>query len=172
VVGDGPRRAELQGLAAELGIADRVVFTLTRDDARDLIARSDLLVFSSDWEGLSIAALEAMASGTPVVSTESHGMRSLLGSGAGEVVRGDAEELGRSIAALLRDDRRRAAMGEVGRRLVAEEYSLPVMVQAYADLFEELRARRDAGARRGPGVRRADPVSTAHERDAGGRGAQ
>ena len=43
-------------------------------------------MFSSNWEGLSIAALEALAAGTPVVSTDVAGMRELLGSGAGTIV--------------------------------------------------------------------------------------
>jgi glycosyltransferase involved in cell wall biosynthesis len=64
VVGDGELRAQTEALAAQLGLADAVVFTGIRSDATTIIARSDLLVFSSDWEGLSIAALEALARGS------------------------------------------------------------------------------------------------------------
>jgi glycosyltransferase involved in cell wall biosynthesis len=170
VVGDGKLRADLQALARELGIADKVVFTLARNDARELIAKSDLLVFSSKWEGLSIAALEALACGTPVVSTDAPGMSSLLDTGAGEIVRGGPEELGRAIVALLRDEDRRAAMGHIGRRLVAEEFSLPAMLDSYVRLYDGLvcrRVRRD-----GPlaiSAQRGSDIAARSERDSQGK---
>jgi len=61
IVGDGPRRAEIERRVTDAGIADRVQFTGSRTDAAEIIARAQLLVFSSDSEGLSIAALEALA---------------------------------------------------------------------------------------------------------------
>lgn len=172
VVGDGELLPDVQELAHELGIADRVVFTGFRTDARDIIARADVLVFSSDWEGLSIAALEAMACGTPVVSTESHGMRTLLSSGAGEIVPGHAEPLGRAVVALLRDPARRAAMGAVGRQLAAEQFSLPAMLDNYVRLYEELagrRASRRSGTRIAPSVpAAARGTGRGRKRDSGG----
>ena len=138
VVGDGSLRAELQSTARALCIGDHVVFTGFREDARDIIARADLLVFSSRWEGLSIAALEAIARGTPVVSTPSQGMRVLLGSGAGQVVDGGAEALGRAVLDLLLDDDRRAAMGAEGRRLAAGAFSEAEMLGNYARLYDRM----------------------------------
>lgn len=147
IVGDGSLRAELQQQARDLGIDDVVVFTLYRKDARDIIARSDLLVFSSRWEGLSIAALEALASGTPVVSTPSQGMRVLLECGAGEIVDGSAESLSNSVEALLRDDERRTAMGAEGRRLTAGPFSDAEMLDTYVRLYEELVPRPRSAVR-------------------------
>jgi glycosyltransferase involved in cell wall biosynthesis len=135
VVGDGPRRAELESLAARLGLAGTVAFTGARPDARALIARADVLVFSSAWEGLSIAALEALAAGTPVVSTDVEGMRDLLGGGAGQVVGHDAGELAEAICALLASPERRARMGAAGRALVAERYAPEAMRDAYLGLY-------------------------------------
>src|SRR6185312_11501751 len=79
VVGDGELRAPTEALADRLGLGEAIVFTGIRADAATIIARSDLLVFSSEWEGLSIAALEALARGVPVVSTAVEGTRELLG---------------------------------------------------------------------------------------------
>ena len=84
LVGDGPRRYELEALSHRLGLMNRVEFLGARPDARAIIAASDLLVFSSEWEGLSIAALEALAAGVPVVSTPVEGMRVIQDGGAGE----------------------------------------------------------------------------------------
>lgn len=141
VVGSGPLRDELERLAAELAV-EGVTFTGLRRDAREIIARADLVVFSSDFEGMSLAALEALAAGTPVVATDVAGMRELLGSGAGRVVARDPLALAEAIAELLADDEERARMGAEGRRLIAERFSVEAMVDGYAALYEALLAGR------------------------------
>jgi glycosyltransferase involved in cell wall biosynthesis len=139
VVGDGRLRDALREQAAELGIGHAIRFTGSRGDARDLIARADLLVFSSNWEGLSIAALEALAAGTPVVSTDVAGMRELLGSGAGTIVRSwEPRELAAAVVTLLDDDALRLRMADAGRRLVADRFSMSVMEDRYAELYARL----------------------------------
>jgi glycosyltransferase involved in cell wall biosynthesis len=132
IVGDGELRDAVRAERDALGLADRVLMTGARSDARDLIARADVLVFSSDWEGLSIAALEALAAGTPVVATDVQGMRELLATGAGSVVAlDDGTALGDELVALLRDAPRRTAMGAAGRALIEGEFALDTMVDAY-----------------------------------------
>ncbi len=126
--------AETRGL----GIGAAVRFTGIRSDARDLISRSDVIVFSSDWEGMSLVALEALAAGTPVVATAVEGMEEMLGGGAGILVDRDAPPLARAVIELLRDPERRAEMGRIGRQKVQAEHSLDVMVRAYHELYSEL----------------------------------
>ncbi|HTT94698.1 MAG TPA: glycosyltransferase [Solirubrobacterales bacterium] len=140
VVGDGELRAPTEALAARLGLADAVVFTGIRGDATTIIARSDLLVFSSDWEGLSIAALEALARGVPVVSTAVEGTRELLGEGAGVVVPHEEEALAAAIVECLGDPARRAELGATGRRIHRERFSTARMAAAYRTLYERLLA--------------------------------
>lgn len=140
IVGDGELRARTETLAAELGLADAVVFTGIRGDATTIIARSDLLVFSSDWEGLSIAALEALARGVPVVSTAVEGTRELLGEGAGVVVPHHDEALAAAIVECLGDAGRRAELGATGRRLHRERFSTARMAAAYRALYARLLA--------------------------------
>jgi glycosyltransferase involved in cell wall biosynthesis len=140
IVGDGELRGRTEALAAELGLAEAVTFTGIRGDATTIIARSDLLVFSSHWEGLSIAALEALARGVPVVSTAVEGTRELLGEGAGVVVGHDAEALAAAIVECLADPERRAALGATGRRLHRERFSSAHMAAAYRTLYERLLA--------------------------------
>jgi glycosyltransferase involved in cell wall biosynthesis len=143
IVGDGELREEIRARRDALGLADHVLMTGARSDARDLIARADLLVFSSDWEGLSVAALEGLAAGTPVVATDVHGMRELLSTGAGAVVEvDDGTALGAEIVALLRDPARRAEMGAAGRELIATRFALDAMVDAYERRYEQLVAQR------------------------------
>ena len=140
VVGDGPLRAELEAMAAALGLSEQVRFTGIRDDVPALIGRTDLVVFSSVWEGLSIVALEALAAGVPLVSTDVAGTRELLVTGAGLVVPHDDAALAAAIAELLSDPSRRREMGAAGRALHAERFSTARMSAAYRELYESLRA--------------------------------
>ncbi|HEY8583151.1 MAG TPA: glycosyltransferase, partial [Capillimicrobium sp.] len=139
IVGDGPLRDEIETSVREAGLAGRVVLTGVSAQARELIARADVLAFSSDWEGLSIAALEALAAGTPVVSTDVQGMRELLAGGAGAVVElDDGTALGERLALLLSDEAERAAMGRAGRELIEREFSLDGMLDAYERRYRAL----------------------------------
>jgi glycosyltransferase involved in cell wall biosynthesis len=137
VVGDGPLREPLEALAAQLGLD--VTFTGAVGDARPLIAAADVLVVSSDSEGQSIATLEALAAGTPVVTTPVSGMSGLLGGGAGTVVADFAPEtLAAGISALVQDPAQRTRMGAIGARLVRERYSADAMVEAYERSYRAL----------------------------------
>ena len=141
IVGDGALRGELEAQAAGLGLGDEVRFTGIRGDAADLIARSDLLVFSSVWEGLSIAALEALARGVPVISTDVAGTRELFASGAGVVVPQADAPLAEAIAAALTDPATRRRMSAEGRRLHAERFSTARMAAAYRLIYARLTGR-------------------------------
>jgi glycosyltransferase involved in cell wall biosynthesis len=143
IVGDGPLRGELEVQARDLGLGGAVRFTGIREDARALIARSDVIAFSSDWEGMSIVALEAIAAGTPVVATDVEGMRELLNTGAGILTSFDPDDLARKIVDLVRDPGRRAEMGELGRSKAAAEFSLERMVRSYEEVYREVAASGD-----------------------------
>ena len=143
VVGDGHLQAATEARAREHGIAAVTRFTGGVDDARPLIARSQVVVFTSTWEGLAVAALEALSAGVPVVATNTDGMRELLASGAGVIVEDSAPAtLAREVLAVLRDPSRRDAMGARGRELVARRFSPDAMVAAYRELYEQLVERR------------------------------
>lgn len=139
IVGEGPRRKEIEGAVAAAKLKRRVCFTGVRADAREILARADIVAFSSEWEGLSLAALEALAAGTPVVATDVQGMRELLASGAGAVVPlDDGTALGERIVSVLRDEQARRAMGEAGRALIERRFSVDGMVDRYELLYRRL----------------------------------
>lgn len=139
ILGEGPLRGELAAQIERLDLGDRVRLAGVRADAREVMARADLVAFSSDWEGLSLVALEALSAGTPVVSTDVAGMRDLLAGGAGALTSAfTAEALAEDLLALLRDCDRRRAMGERGRDLIARRFSLDRMVEAYRARYELL----------------------------------
>jgi len=136
VIGDGPLRAALERRAAGIDVR----FLGQRPDARRLIGRADVLVVSSESEGLSVVTLEALAAGVPVVSTPATGMAELLEAGAGIVAeRPDARLLAEAIVSLLGDASARAAHGAAGRALVERRHGLTQMADAYQGLFERVR---------------------------------
>jgi glycosyltransferase involved in cell wall biosynthesis len=139
IVGDGPLRGDLERLTQELGLTSSVRFLGLRRDARDLIGEADVVAFSSDSEGLSIAALEAMAAGVPVVSTPAPGMSDLLATGAGIVTRDyEPQELAQNLIRVLDDPGLGKSMGSVGRQLVSSLYSVDAMVASYLELYASL----------------------------------
>jgi glycosyltransferase involved in cell wall biosynthesis len=143
LVGDGPERPALEMLAGRLGIAERVRFTGAREDARDLIARADAVVMTSNSEGLSLTALEALDAGVPVLAPAVAGMRELLAGGAGLLLADTRPEtVADAAAGLLDDPARRREMGAAGRALVRERYAPARMFAAYDALYAELLASR------------------------------
>lgn len=137
VIGDGPLRAEAQGVARRLGVDQRTVFTGLRKDVPDLLAGMDVLVFSSTREGLSIAMLEAMAAGVPVVATSVGGNPELIESGdSGFLVpSGDAAAIAARVSDLLLDPALMQRVSAAARRRVEERFSLATMVAAYETLY-------------------------------------
>jgi glycosyltransferase involved in cell wall biosynthesis len=142
LVGDGPLRGRLERRVRDLGLQGRVRFAGLRLDAAEVIAHADVLVFSSDSEGRSVAALEALATGTPVVSTPVHGMAELLGGRAGLVAAAPtAEALASALGEVLGDPKRRAALGAAGSAL-ARGYSVDDMLDGYERVYAISRAGR------------------------------
>jgi glycosyltransferase involved in cell wall biosynthesis len=151
LVGDGPLRGALERQAAAVGLSGAVEFTGVRLDARDLIARASVMLVTSRSEGLSVAVLEALAAGVPVVATDVSGMRELLDGGAGIVVPdASAGALAEPTVALLRVPARCARMGEIGRRLLTQRYAPARMVGEYLQLADRLAAAQSASTRTRP----------------------
>ena len=74
MVGDGPERSGAENLCRELDICDDVRFVGKQEQMEDILAVADLFLLTSDYESFGLAALEAMAAGVPVVSTNAGGL--------------------------------------------------------------------------------------------------
>ena len=140
LVGDGPERAALEALAAQLGVTARVRFLGTRHDVPNLLAAFDVFTLSSLSEGLPVAVLEAMAAGLPVVATRVGGVPEAVRDGVTGLLTPprDAAALGAAWRA-LESPQRRAALGAAGRAVVRSRFSLAAMVRAYEALYESIR---------------------------------
>lgn len=83
---------KVQKLANDLGVSDRVHFLYLRSDVPRILKSSDVVVMSSEYEGLSLSSIEGMACGHPFIATDVNGLREVVG-GAGELFEcGNAEE--------------------------------------------------------------------------------
>lgn len=143
LVGDGPERPALEALARELGIAGAVRFAGARADVPRLLRLFDVFALSSQTEGISVALLEAMATGLPAVATDTGGNPEVAveGETARLVPVGDPEAMGQALAGLLADPARRRAWGQAARRRVESQFSLDRMVKAYEQVYTELLRR-------------------------------
>lgn len=153
VVGDGELRPEVEALARELGLGETIQFLGHRRDVPELLRAMDLVVLTSRYEGLPYTVLEAMAAGLPVVATRVPGTVDVVEDGTTGLLRPpDApEEIAAAILSLLARPERARAMGEAGRRRVAECFSLAAMLTAHEALYERLWASH--AARRKPAWR-------------------
>jgi glycosyltransferase involved in cell wall biosynthesis len=100
LAGEGPEREPLETLAAQLGIGDRVRFLGRREDVPQLLAACDVFALPSLYEGSSLAVLEAMAAGAPVVSSAIAGTDELIEDGSSGLLvpPGDSEALAAACA--------------------------------------------------------------------------
>jgi glycosyltransferase involved in cell wall biosynthesis len=147
VVGDGPKRAELESLAAELDVAHAVHFLGTRSDVPEVLAACDLVALTSHNEAAPVSILEALGTGVPVVASNVGSVReTVLEQKTGRLFpAGDVEAYATAALDLLRNPAERRRLGAAGRELVVERWSLAAMVRGYEDLIEEIyRSKTDA----------------------------
>ena len=140
VVGDGPRRAALDRLATSLGIADNVLFTGSRRDARRLLAAFDVFALSSVHEGLPVTVLEAQAAALPVVATDCGSLRDVVTDAIDGflVPVADGAALSARLALLAGNQELRETMGRAARARVERDFRLETVARAYESLLTEL----------------------------------
>lgn len=134
LVGDGPGLESCRGLAAELGIADRVNFAGQRLDVPERLAKADIFVLASKWEGFPRSILEAMRAGLPVAASDVGGCgESVVEGETGYLVpREDVEALRRRLGELMASPELRRRMGDAGRKRFEEYFTFDAM---YARTF-------------------------------------
>jgi glycosyltransferase involved in cell wall biosynthesis len=147
LIGDGPERRAIEAKIAALDLGAHVAITGLVKDVRLALAACDVLVFTSHSETFSIAALEGMAMGKPVVMTDVGGASEQVVPGENGYLyrRGDTTALAGHLAQLA-DPVRRGRMGQRACATVAEKFSLGVMVAAYERLFLGLMRPRTPAA--------------------------
>jgi glycosyltransferase involved in cell wall biosynthesis len=139
LVGDGPERAALEARARALGIDGRVRFAGARADVAPWLRAADLFVLPSRTEGLSVALLEAMACGLPVVATDVGATREAAGpDGAVVVPPGRPDALAAALATVLRDAGRARALGAAARARAVAGFGIEAVAARHLDLYREV----------------------------------
>jgi glycosyltransferase involved in cell wall biosynthesis len=145
-VGEGSERPALEAQAARLGLNGAVRFVGFRRDVDRWLAAADVVVLPSFYEGLPLAAIEALAAARPLVATEVDGTPEVVidGETGLTVPPGDRDALAAAISRLLRDPLLARRLAQAGRRWVeerfAEERQVRLTEQLYAGPFPARRA--------------------------------
>ena len=142
VIGDGELKSELEELAIELGIADRVHFTGWHPDVAQAISWLDVVLLTSRNEGTPVSLIEAAAAGRAVVATDVGGVRHVVEHGVtGIIVKpGDPRASAAAISSLLADPQTRQAMGQAGRTRSLSRFGKDQLISNISSLYEELLA--------------------------------
>ena len=140
LVGIGPLLDDVKAEAKTLGIDKNVVFTGLREDAREIIAASDMFMLSSEFEGMPISVLEAMGTKTPVLSTRVGGLPEMLVEGTeGMMVDSlNPEKLSDAINDLLANETLRRSLAERAFVRVTNEFDIRHMVKRHEQLYLEI----------------------------------
>jgi glycosyltransferase involved in cell wall biosynthesis len=138
--GTGLLESNLKKLAAALGVREQVSFLGFRQDIGDLLLASDIVVLPTLHEGLSIALLEAMAAGKPIVTTTigSNVEATHNGRAALLVPAKDAEGLARAVTKFLRNSSLRLLKSTKAAELFSKHYTEARMLDAYRGQYLEL----------------------------------
>jgi glycosyltransferase involved in cell wall biosynthesis len=143
IVGDGPIREKLAERVCQLGLGDRITICGFCEDIEHKLSQMDIFLFASNWEGLPMAIVEAMASGLPIVATDIAGVRELVQHGINGYLCsvGDINALVGACVQLIRDDALRARMGSASKRIAEEQFSESVMLGKYSAVYHQCKGR-------------------------------
>jgi glycosyltransferase involved in cell wall biosynthesis len=164
LAGDGPERASLEAEAERLGVVDRVCFLGRREDVPQLLAACDVFALPSLYEGSSLAVLEAMAAGIPIVSSAIGGTDELIEDGRSGLLvpPGDAKALAGALRRMLADRGLRESLAAAARERVDDGLTREQMTSRVIGVYRELLGEGTAAiealpeSQRNPLVRRLD----------------
>jgi N-acetyl-alpha-D-glucosaminyl L-malate synthase BshA len=134
-VGDGPERPAAEGLSRDLGICDDIRFVGKQEQIEEILAVSDLFLLTSEYESFGLAALEAMAAGVPVISTNAGGLPEINVDGKTGYLSnvGDIDSMSSRAIELLSDDEKLAEF-----KVNAAEHAMTFDIQNIVPKYEAL----------------------------------
>ncbi len=140
LIGDGVLRKRIERTIEKFNLKESVILTGWRRDVPEVLSLIDVFVLTSLWEGLPIAVLEAMASGKPVVVTNTGGISEIVTHARNGflVARGDVKAMKENIITLLKDKNLIYQIGERAKRSLNSEFSIENMIRRTQNLYNEL----------------------------------
>jgi len=140
IVGDGPEKDNLQKEVLKVGLQDKVIFTGFQTDAISYANAMDIFALSSENEGLPRVILEAMLMAKPVVACDVTGSSELVIDGkTGFLVPArNSKALAAAVSKLIASSELRSRMGEKGRELAIEKFSIEKYIDGVNNVFKEV----------------------------------
>lgn len=138
LIGDGPRRADWQRLAENLGVARRVHWLGWREAPRSAIAAADLFALPSRTEGLPNAVLDAMAAGVPVVASDIPATRELVGAPARLRLVSDPSGWAEALVQIRDARAERERLSATAREWIEAECQPAKMVAAHVAIYRQV----------------------------------
>ncbi|MCK5580807.1 MAG: glycosyltransferase family 4 protein [Candidatus Omnitrophica bacterium] len=137
LIGEDRMGGQMQELAKSLQIENHVVFAGKQENVRELLGLADICVLPSLSEGMSNAILEYMIAGKPVVATRVGGTPELVENGRNGLLveKENIEQLANALLSLIHDQEKRKQLGEKGREIAKEKFSMQTMVFNYERIF-------------------------------------
>jgi glycosyltransferase involved in cell wall biosynthesis len=140
MAGVGPMQKMLESFIAEHHLIDRVRLLGFREDVPNILKQSAVLVLPSLWEGFGYVLVEAMAARIPTIATATSSIPEIVAQGTTGLLVPvkNAEAIGEAISSVLSDDAMAKTMGEAGRRVVEQNFTIDVMVDTFERVFREV----------------------------------
>lgn len=137
IVGDGSDRDELYKLVYQLKLSNRVHFLGIRTDVERIMKSVDIFVLSSNWEGFGLVAIEAMASGLPVVTSDVSGLSQIVRGYGRLFPKGDYEKLASCIIETLSQNHIYSKLSKACFER-SKEFTIEKMVDRYIEVYKSL----------------------------------
>ena len=137
IVGEGAEREEIRAAADRLGVSDRVHMPGYVEDPAQVLGLFDLYALSSHSEQFPLSVVEAMASGLAVVAPDVGDIRTMVSKPNRDFIAaaGDGKHLAENLAALVKDDGARAAIGQANRDRARDLYDEKAMIEDYRAIY-------------------------------------
>ncbi|MEC5167403.1 N-acetyl-alpha-D-glucosaminyl L-malate synthase BshA [Flavobacterium sp. PL11] len=138
MVGDGPEKEMAENLCQELGITDKVIFFGNSNEIDEILCLTDLFLLPSETESFGLAALEAMACGVPIISSNSGGLSEVNFEGISGYLSdvGNIEEMAQNALKILKDDATLTRFKE-NALIVAKQFDIKNILPLYEALYHK-----------------------------------
>jgi len=139
-LGDGPLRGDLEQLTNQLQLTESVQFRgeVSRERVYEEFAQSDVFAIPSHAEGFCVAAVEAMASGLPVVASDIPIFHEVVGDSGLFIDRADPKNIAEAILELKKDEKEYQKRSQMAKQRAKTEFSLDKCAEAYYDIYKEV----------------------------------
>lgn len=138
IIGDGPQKEFLEKEVKNLKLKEYVKFLGFREDIPLLINLSDIIILSTNWEGLPLIPLETAVCKKPIIASDVNGVReTIIDTMTGYLFKvGSKEDLARKILKLAKSKELRKKIGNKAFEFVSKKFSKEKMIKEYQNLYE------------------------------------